>query len=541
MSNKEFSIEFSSKSNSIELDNIDQGEALASTRIIDDRTEEKTYYPTIEFEKQNKLSRIYKRITHQKSISALLLNSDEDDLKRTLNRYHLLLMGVGAIIGAGIFVYSGLVAANNAGPAVILCFIIAGFSASLSALAYAELSSMVPVAGSTYTFTFVTFGEFVAWMIGWMLILEYTVGTAAVTVGWSGYLKSFFKNAFNTVLDSKLTNSPILWNEAEQRFIITGDYFNLPAMLINIIITCLLIVGTKESATMTSITVTIKVLIILVFIFSSIKYIKPELWSPFIPDQAADGVYGHYGAFGILKGSSVVFFCYTGFDAVSTMAQEAKNPKKDMPVAIIGSLVISTILYIVVCLVMVGLVPYYLLNVPEPISLAIESTGLTWLAAVIDFSAVLGILTTIIMQMLGQSRIFFAMAKDGLLPKSFMKLHYRFKTPYISQVVVGIITTIMSGCLPVDLLGELSGVGTLFAFVLVNLSVMILRLRYPQLERPFKMPFGPYFLPILGSLVSLALVISSSPSTLIRLAIWALIGIVIYIIWYFKNSNNRID
>lgn len=494
---------------------------------------------------ESKIRFFLRQMLVKKSVDHMLAQVEHENsltpgaatLKRNLNAYHILTLGLGNIIGSGIYIYSGLIAAENAGPAVILCFLIASIVAGFSALCYSELASMIPVAGSAYTYTYATMGEFPAWMVGWTLILEYLISVAAIAGGWSGYLTKFIEDAFYYKLPSKFTEAFVRWDEAEGAFQLTGNYVNIPAMAIVTFLSIMLILGTQESANVTAVACMIKVGVIIVFVIGASPDVTLARFMPFLPAAHSD-YYGHFGLLGMLKGTSIAFFCYAGFDSVSTMAQESKNPKRDMPIGILGSLLISTILYLAVCVVLVGSVPYNLLEgVPQPISVAVGILGKRWLGIIVGASAVIGMITSITSGMLGQARIFYCMGSDGLLPKIFTRVHPRFKTPYVSQIMVWLITSFIAGILPVDVLGEISGVGTLATFFLVCLSVMILRLRHPELPRSFKVPFGPYLIPLLGATSSFALVLFSSPTTIMRLVIWLALGILIYFSYGYWNSN----
>ncbi|KAJ9060874.1 hypothetical protein DSO57_1026286 [Entomophthora muscae] len=480
----------------------------------------------------------FHRLFVKKDIDGMLRDAEGRQFKRELTVYHLLFLGIGNVIGTGIYVLSGMVAAQNAGPAVVICFMIASVVASLSALCYSELAAMIPVAGSAYSYTYATMGEFVAWLVGWALVLEYLIGVAAVAVGWSGYLVQFFHDAFRLDMSPKWTQAFVEWDNASSAFRLTGNYLNIPAIAILTALSILLVVGTRESATVTAVACVVKLLIIMVFIVGAGVDVDVAYLTPFLPPAQPD-YYGHYGVGGILKGASIVFFCYAGFDSISTASQEARNPGRDMPIGILGSLGVCTLIYIAVCIVLVGICPYPLLNVAQPITTAIAYIGKRWLGVLVGASAVVGMITAMVMGMMGQSRIFFCMAKDGLLPPMFMRVHSRFQTPHLAQLVVWILTSLVAGTLPVDVLGELSGVGTLFAFFLVCLSVMLLRIRRPDIHRPFKVPFGPYVIPLLGSLSSIGLVFASSPSTLLRLLVWILIGVSIYFCYGFRNSKSQ--
>lgn len=396
---------------------------------------------------------------------------------------------------------------------------------------------MIPVAGSAYTYTYATMGELCAWIIGWDLILEYLVGTAAVAVGWAGYMNSFLTDAFGFSLPKSISTPTFKWVEKTASLSRnSGSYINLTSMVIIMAITTILMTGTRESARFNTVVVTIKLIVILVFIFASLKYVDTSLWHPFIVPADKDGVYGHYGITGVLKGSSIIFFAYIGFDSVSTAAQESKNPQRDMPLGILASLIISTTLYIIVSLVLVGLVPYKELDVSHPISLGIEKTGIKWLAAIVDLGAVAGLTSIIMISLLAQSRVFYSMSKDGLIPPIFSKINSKTGTPWLTQIVLCCISSLLAGFLPSNFLGELTSIGTLFAFFLTNLGVMILRIKSPDLPRRFKVPFGPYVIPLTGAGSSLALIFLSSNATLLRLFVWLCIGILVYFFYGRHNS-----
>jgi len=468
----------------------------------------------------------------------ILLNEVSDEkhaLKRTLTRLNLITLGIGAIIGAGIFVLTGQAAAAYAGPAVVLSFIVAGIACAFAGSCYAEFASLIPVAGSAYTYAYATLGEFIAWIIGWDLILEYLFGASTVAVGWSGYVVSFFKD-IGIVIPAAMSSAPLAFNAATGTWNTTGALINFPAVFIVALLTTLLVIGIKESANFNNIIVIIKVTVILLFIGFGVFYISTTNWKPFIPENT--GEYGHYGISGILRAAGVVFFAYIGFDAVSTAAQEAKNPQKDMPYGILVSLVICTILYILVGLVMTGIVPYPELNDAAPVAVAVNKagSGLVWLRYPVKIGAIAGLSSVILVMLMGQPRVFYSMARDGLLPAAFGKVHQKFKTPYVTTIVTGIVAGIISGLFPIGLLGELVSIGTLLAFTIVCGGVLVLRYREPNLKRPFKTPFFPV-VPILGMVTSLGVMASLPRDTWIRLILWMLIGIVIYFTYGRRRSK----
>jgi APA family basic amino acid/polyamine antiporter len=455
------------------------------------------------------------------------------ELKATLSRWNLVNLGIGAIIGAGIFVITGQAAAQYAGPGILFSFIIAGIACLLSALCYAEFAAMIPKSGSAYTYSRATMGNVFAWIIGWDLILEYLFCVSTVAVGWSGYLVSLLKD-FGIYIPDSLSRAPFTYDHSGWHF--TGAVLNLPSVAIIAIITLLLVLGIKESAKVNNIIVWIKLSVILLFIGLGAKYINPQHWVPFIP--ANTGEFGHYGWSGILRGAGVIFFAYIGFDAVSTAAQESKNPQKDMPVGILGSLGISTILYLLIALVLTGMVHYSHLNVPDPIAVAVNEAGpgLIWLRPIVKLGALAGLSSVILVMLMGQARIFYTMAKDGFLPKVFSQIHPKYQTPYIPTLMTGGIAMIISALFPIGILGELVSIGTLLAFFMVCLSVWILRKTKPNAHRPFKTPWVPV-VPILGAGAALIQMAALPHDTWWRLIIWMAIGMLIY--WAYGRKHAK--
>lgn len=455
-------------------------------------------------------------------------------LKRSLGKWNLLMMGIGGIIGAGIFALSGTAAANYAGPAVIFSFVIAGIACAFAGLCYAELSSMIPIAGSAYTYAYATMGEFIAWIIGWDLILEYLFACSTVAVGWSGYMVSFLEG-FGIHLSPAFSQSPLLYNAETKEWTQTGAIINLPAVLIILLLTVILIRGVKESAKFNNIIVITKLTVIALFILFGFSYINFENYSPYVPENT--GTWGVFGWSGVFRAAGVIFFAYIGFDSVSTAAQEAKNPQKDMPFGIIGSLIICTLVYIVFATVMTGMVNYKELNVPAPAAVAIDAAGtsLAWLSPLIKIGAIAGLSSVILIMALAQSRIFYTMSQDGLLPKLFGKVHHKFNTPYISTIITGIVASLIAGFFPIGLLGELVSIGTLLAFAIVCLGVLVLRYKHPEISRPFKAPFYPVT-PILGVLSAVGVMYFLPGDTWIRLLVWLAIGLLIYFL-YGKNNS----
>ena len=471
-----------------------------------------------------------------KSIDELRSHAESDHgMKRALGALDLVMLGVGAIIGTGIFVLTGRAAAANAGPAVALSFVVAGIASTFAGLCYAEMASMIPIAGSAYTYSYATMGELVAWIIGWDLILEYLVGAATVSVGWSGYVVAFMHDTFAVDLPHGWVNAPFIWNG--HAFEATGAYLNVPAVLVILAVTALLVRGIKESARFNTVIVFVKVVVVLLFIAFAARFVNTANWHPFVPPN--EGPFGRYGLSGVLQGATMVFFAYIGFDAVSTAAQETRRPQRDLPIGILGSLAMCTVLYIAVSLILTGVVSYTKLSVPHPIALGVEATGQRWLETAVEIGAIAGLSSVMLVMLLGQPRIFFAMAHDGLFPPVAAKIHPRYGTPYITTMITGGVCAVAGGLLPIDILGELTSIGTLFAFVLVSIGVMILRLKRPELPRAFKAPGGPFLVPILGALTSGLLMYTATTATIVRLFGWMAIGLVIYVAYGRKHSKLR--
>lgn len=478
-----------------------------------------------------------KKLFHTKSLTQLMseASNKEQGLKRTLSATNLVALGIGAIIGTGIFVLTGTAAANHAGPALVISFIISGIGCVFAGLCYAEFASMIPISGSAYTYSYATLGEFLAWIIGWDLILEYLFASATVAVGWSGYMVSFLDSA-GLHIPTALSSAPLAYEHG--KWIFTGAIINFPAVFIVALMSTLLVIGIRESANVNSIVVVIKIIVILLFIGFGLSFIDTANWHPFIPEN--EGIWGKFGWSGILTGSGVIFFAYIGFDAVSTAAQEAKNPKRDMPIGILGSLIACTILYIVVSLVLTGIVNYKELNVAAPIALAIDKTGnaLAWLSPLIKLGAIAGLSSVILVMLMGQPRIFYAMSKDGLLPPVFSRVHKKFRTPHISTIITGVVAAIVAGLFPIGILGELVSIGTLLAFAIVCISVIVLRYKKPHVKRPFKTPWVP-LIPILGAGICFVQMYSLPADTWWRLIIWMAIGFAIYFLYGMRNSELR--
>jgi APA family basic amino acid/polyamine antiporter len=481
-------------------------------------------------------------------ITAEQIGHGEGGLKRVLGPVQLIMLGVGAIIGTGIFVLTGQAAAANAGPAIVLSMVIAGLASVLAALCYSEFAATVPVAGSAYTYAYATLGEFTAWVIGWDLILEYALGAATVAVGWSGNLVTLL-HQLGWSIPAAISAAPgTVVQLAGGGMATTVAVFNLPAVLITLAVTALLIVGVSESATVNAVIVVIKVAIVLVVIGAGAVFIQPANWHPFIPENT--GTFGAYGWSGVLRGAGVIFFAYIGFDAVSTSAQEARDPQRDMPRGILGSLAICTVLFVLVSAVMVGVVPYrQMLNQPAPLVVAIEAAagraaGTPWaplmnaLTLLLTIGALAALSSVMVVMMLAQPRILLAMSKDGLMPTWAGVVHPRFKTPHISTIVTGMVVAIAAGLTPIATLGTLVSIGTLMAFVIVSIGVIVLRRTRPDLPRPFRMPMVP-LLPALSALVAFILMLGLPRATWERLVIWMAIGIVVYFAYGYRRSRLR--
>jgi APA family basic amino acid/polyamine antiporter len=479
------------------------------------------------------------------AIKAEAAGEGEHALKRVLGPVNLVSLGIGAIIGTGIFVLTGQAAAAHAGPAIVLSMILAGIASALAGLCYAEFASTVPIAGSAYTYGYATLGELVAWIIGWDLMLEYALGAATVAVGWSGYIVSFLHD-FGIQFPATLSAAPGTLVHLADGTTVTA-VFNLPAVLITVLVSILLIIGIQESANVNSAIVVVKVAVVLAVIGAGVWFINTANWHPFIP--ANTGKFGEFGWSGILRGSGVIFFAYIGFDAVSTAAQEARNPQKDMPIGILGSLLVCTVLYVLVSGVMVGLVPYTQLGVAAPMAVAIDAakaqaTGgvlgsvIGRMPFLVKLGALAGLSSVMVVMLLGQTRVFMSMARDGLLPKWAGKVHPKFRTPYITTILTGVAVSVAAGFTPINILGELVSIGTLLAFVIVSLGILALRYRRPDLHRPFRTPWVPV-VPILSALVAFGLMAGLPWPTWERLIIWMALGMVVYFAYSRHHSVLR--
>src|SRR5205809_4760439 len=466
------------------------------------------------------------------SIMSEVRETGEHSLRRALGPLNLVTLGIGAIIGAGIFVITGQAAAQFAGPAIIISFVRAGTACVFAGLCYAEFASLIPIAGSAYTYSYATLGELVAWIIGWDLVLEYAFGAATVAVGWSGHLRAFLRDLGFDLPAMPTSDFTLFGMTVHLKY----DYIGF---LVILVITTILVIGIKESANFTTAIVILKVAVVCVFIVLATAFLagqgwEPNYWHPFIPPNT--GKTGEFGWSGILRGAGVVFFAYIGFDAVSTAAQEAKNPKKDMPFGILGSLVVCTVLYILVSGLLTHIVPYQQLNVPDPVVVGIRVTGHQWATYLVELGALAGLATVMLVMLLGQSRVFYSMSRDGLLWPWASKIHSRFRTPYLSSIVVGVFVAILATLILLNVLDEMTSVGTLLAFMLVSAGVWVMRRTHPQVNRPFRTPMVP-LVPILSILFSGTLIVSLSYWTQLRLLVWLVIGLAIYFGYGRKHSK----
>ncbi len=459
-------------------------------------------------------------------------SDSEHGLKRALSATNLIFIGVGCIVGTGIFVITGTASAQYAGPALSISFLISAIVCMFVALCYTEFASMIPISGSAYSYAYTTVGELLAWFIGWNLVLEYIFGASLVAVGWSGYVVSFLKD-WGIVIPPELSSAPLDYHEG---WIQTGAIINLPSVFIVALITTVLVFGIKESVRFNNIIVIVKIAVILLFIGFGLSHINTDNYIPFIPENT--GIQGQFGWSGVFRAAGIIFLAFVGFDAVSTVAQEAKNPQRDMAKGILGSLIIVTILYIAVSLVLTGMVNYRLLNVPDPIAVGIDSAGqsLFWLRPIIKIGAIAGMSSVILVLITGMPRILYSMSNDGLLPPVLGKVHRKYRTPHITTIIVGSVIAIISGLFPIDLIGELVSIGTLLAFAMVCVSILILRIRRPDMNRPFRTPLV-WFVATAGAAGCLYLMTSLPVTTWERLGIWTVIGLLIYFLYGKKHSK----
>ncbi len=470
-----------------------------------------------------------------KPLSRIMAESEggEHTLKRTLGAMSLVALGIGAIIGAGLFSLTGIAAAENAGPAIALSFIVAAIGCAFAGLCYSEFSTMIPIAGSAYTYAYATMGEFLAWIIGWDLVLEYAVGAATVSISWSAYIVSLLHD-IGINLPPYLVASPWQPVQLPSGELVHG-LINLPAVFIIALVSTLLVVGIKESANVNAVMVMIKVAVVIIFIGVGIWFIKGSNYVPFIPENT--GTFGEYGWSGILRAAGVIFFAYIGFDAVSTAAQEAKNPQKDMPIGIIGSLLICTVLYVAFAFVMTGLAHYTeFKGAAAPVAVAIAKTPYMWLGSLVKFAIIAGLTSVILVMLLGQSRVFFSMSRDGLLPGVFSEIHPKFRTPWKSNLLLMIFVSLFSAFAPISAVGHMTSIGTLFAFIIVCVGIMIMRKTQPGLPRPFRTPWVPV-VPVLGILVNAMMMYGLGWENWMRLFVWLAIGLTIYFLYGRAHSH----
>ncbi len=458
----------------------------------------------------------------------------EHSLRRTLGPSALIALGIGAVIGAGIFTIAGQAAAQNAGPAIVLSFVIAAIGCAFAALCYSEFSTMIPIAGSAYTYSYATMGEFLAWIIGWDLVLEYAIGAATVSVGWCGHVLDLLHH-FGLTLPEEFTMSPFDVIKHGDRTV--HGIINIPAIFIIVAVSLILVRGIKESALVNTVIVVLKVAVVIIFIALGWAYMNPANHVPFIPPNTT-GVFGQFGWSGVLQGAGVVFFAYIGFDAVSTAAQETKRPSRDMPIGIIGSLLVCTVLFILYAHVLTGIVNYRDLNDPHaaPIAKALAYMPYSFLGVAMDLAIIAGLTSVILVMLLGQSRVFYSMSRDGLLPPVFSEIHQRFRTPWKSNLLMMCFVGLFSGLVPIEALGKMTSIGTMFAFVLVCGGIIVMRKTRPDVPRPFKTPLVP-LVPILGILFNILMMLGLGLDNWLRLGIWLVIGLAVYFGYSRKHSR----
>ena len=472
----------------------------------------------------------------KKSVADLQADpSEKQILKRSLSLTDLVFLGVGCMVGTGVFVLTGQVAAHNAGPGVMISFALAAVAAALAALCYAEMASMIAIAGSAYTYAYATMGEVFAFMIGWNLVLEYTVSASMVSSGWSAYAVNFLHRFLAIDLPTEWTSTPFAWDAAQFTFHYTGAYLNLPAFLILILISWIMARGVQFSASLNAVIVSIKIAVILSFILGGMWFVNTANWSPLIPPNEGD--FGKFGFSGIFQGATLVFFAFGGFDSLSTASLEAKNPRRDIPLAIMISLLIATALYMAVAAVLTGIVPYSELGVSHPLAVGIAATGMKWLELAISIGAVAGLTSVMLLQLYAQTRIFLAMSQDGLFPRFASEIHPKHQTPAKITWATGLVMAAGGALFPIEILGELTSIGILTAFWMVSLAVVILRYTHPELPRPFRAPGGTYLVPVLSILCSSALIYTSTWANLLRLLVWMALGVVVYFSYGRKNSK----
>ena len=461
-------------------------------------------------------------------------NEAQHSLKRTLGAGALVALGIGAVVGAGIFSLSGEVAANNAGPAIVLSFIVAAIGCAFAGLCYSEFATMIPIAGSAYTYAYATMGEFIAWIIGWTLVLEYAVGAATVSVSWSSHVY-YLLQRFGIGFPPQLAVSPFDTMTLPDGRVIHG-IINLPAVFSICLISIILIRGISESALVNNIIVVLKVAVVLIFVGIGWAYINPANHVPFLPPNTDGTFSGHYGWFGVFRGAGIIFFAYIGFDAVSTAAQETKNPQRNMPIGMIGSLAICTVLFILYAYTLTGIVPYRQLHSAAPITLALAKMPYPWLGVAMDLAVIAGLTSVMLVMLLGQSRVFYSMSRDGLLPKLFSDVHPTFRTPWRSNLLLMLFVSLFSALTPIATLGEMTSIGTLTAFILVCIGIIILRKKRPDLPRPFKTPLVP-LVPILGVIFNLLLIASLNPYNWLRFVVWLVIGLGVFFGYSRRHSK----
>jgi APA family basic amino acid/polyamine antiporter len=460
----------------------------------------------------------------------------EATFRRVLTARHLIMLGVGAVIGAGIFVMTGKAAADHAGPAIMVSFVLAGMACALAGLCYAEFAAMLPVSGSAYSYSYATLGEFTAWFIGWNLVLEYMFAGGTVAVGWSGYLTGLLDSLGSMTglplsIPIALTSAPL--NVVQGRLVATGAIVNLPAVLIVAAVSTLCYRGISQSASVNAVIVAVKVVVILLFLAFGLKHVNTDNWIPFIPP--AEGP-GRFGWDGVVRGASIVFFAYIGFDAVSTAAQEARNPQRDMPIGILGSLAVCTLLYIAVAAVLTGMLPFRMLGTPKPVATALEAyPSLLWLKTLVEIGAIAGLSSVILVMLMAQPRIFYTMARDGLLPRMFSRVHARYRTPHLGTFIVGVVAAVLGGLLPIGVLGDLVSMGTLLAFATVCLGVLILRYTRPDLPRPFRVPFV-WVVSLAGATTCLWLFWRVFLDNWHWMTAWVAVGFAIYFGYGYRHS-----